>query len=156
MTVKPLIHTNVDWRNNWTFFSNNRQYLLASPAGLEPVRQKYIAIQKPTALPTELSEHHANPCLQKNGFHVYSAALKRLHIVHTLYIIYERDSICNEIALITPPTHGLELYTIYGMKDKCLTFQMVYETLFYRSNLSSYRRLKRYTTYIRYIYFHPD
>ena len=36
--------------------------------------------------------------------------------------LYERDSICNEIALITPPTHGLELYTIYGMKDQGLPF----------------------------------
>ena len=27
-------------------------------------------------------------------------------------LCYEGDSICNEIALITPPTHGLELYTI--------------------------------------------
>ena len=30
--------------------------------------------------------------------------------------LYEGDSICNDIALITPPTHALELYTIYGMK----------------------------------------
>ena len=29
--------------------------------------------------------------------------------------IYDGDSICNEIALITPPTHGLELYTIHSM-----------------------------------------
>ena len=30
---------------------------------------------------------------------------------------YEGDSIYNEIALITPPTHGLELYTILGKKS---------------------------------------
>ena len=54
-------------------------------------------------------------------------------------IIYEGDSICNEIALITPSTHGLELYTIYGMKDQGFTFRMVHKTLFYHSYLSSYR-----------------
>ena len=37
-------------------------------------------------------------------------------------LMYEGDSICNEIALITPPTHGLELYTIYGMKHQAFTF----------------------------------
>ena len=36
---------------------------------------------------------------------------------------YEGDSICNEIALKTPPTYGLELYTIYGMKDQGFTFE---------------------------------
>ena len=40
-------------------------------------------------------------------------------------------SICNEIALITPPIHGLELYTIYWMKDQGFTFRMVHKTLFY-------------------------
>ena len=53
--------------------------------------------------------------------------------------MYEGDSIYNEIALITPPTHGLELYTIYGMKDQGFTFRMVHRTLFYHSYLSSYR-----------------
>ena len=43
---------------------------------------------------------------------------------------YEGDSICNEIALITPTTHGLELYTIYGMKEQGFTFRMVHKTLF--------------------------
>ena len=43
---------------------------------------------------------------------------------------YEGDSICNEIALITPPTHGLELYTIYGMKEQGFTFRTVHKTLF--------------------------
>ena len=52
---------------------------------------------------------------------------------------YEGDSICNEIALITPPTHRLELYTIYGMKEQGFTFRMVHKTLFYHSYLSSYR-----------------
>ena len=52
---------------------------------------------------------------------------------------YEGDSICNEITPITLPTHGLELYTIYGMKDQVFTFQMVHETLFCHSYLSSYR-----------------
>ena len=52
---------------------------------------------------------------------------------------YEGDSIYNEIALITPPTQGLELYTIYGMKDQGFTFRMVHRTLFYHSCLSSYR-----------------
>ena len=36
---------------------------------------------------------------------------------------YEGDSICNGIALITPPTHGLEVYTIYGMKDQGFPFE---------------------------------
>ena len=55
--------------------------------------------------------------------------------------VYEGDSICNEIALrlITTPTHGLKLYTIYGMKDQGFTFRMVHKTLFYHSYLSSYR-----------------
>ena len=57
--------------------------------------------------------------------------------------IYEGDSICNEIALVTSSTHALELYTIYGMKDQSFTFQMVHKTLFFRSYLSSYRRLKK-------------
>ena len=48
---------------------------------------------------------------------------------------YEGDSICNEIALITPPTHGLEIYTKYGMKDQGFTFRMVHKTLFYHSYL---------------------
>ena len=48
---------------------------------------------------------------------------------------YEGDSICNEIALITPPT----LNPIYGMKDQGFTFRMVHKTLFYHSYLSSYR-----------------
>ena len=52
---------------------------------------------------------------------------------------YEGDSIYNEIALITPPTHGLELYTIYGMKDQGFTFRMVHRTLFYHFYSSSYR-----------------
>ena len=52
---------------------------------------------------------------------------------------YEGDSIYNEIVLITPPTHELELYTIYGMKDQGFTFRMVHKTLFYHSYLSSYR-----------------
>ena len=53
---------------------------------------------------------------------------------------YEGDSICNEIALITPSTHGLELHTIYGMKDQGFTNRMVHKTLFYHSYVSSYRR----------------
>ena len=52
---------------------------------------------------------------------------------------YEGGSICNEIALITPPTRRLELYTIYGMKDQGFTFRMVHKTLFYHYYLSSYR-----------------
>ena len=39
------------------------------------------------------------------------------------FTIYEKDSICNEIALITPPTQGLELYTVYGIEDQGFTFQ---------------------------------
>ena len=30
--------------------------------------------------------------------------------------------------VMTSPTHALELYTIYGMKDQGLTFRMVYKT----------------------------
>ena len=56
-----------------------------------------------------------------------------------LFAIYEGDSIYNEIALITPPTHKLKLYTIYGIKDQGFTFRMVHKTLFYHSYLSSYR-----------------
>ena len=69
--------------------------------------------------------------------------------------MYEGDSICNEIALITPTTHGLELYTIYGMKEQGFTFRLVHKTLFYHSNLSSYGLRKRYTN-LHCIYFHPD
>ena len=54
-------------------------------------------------------------------------------------MIYEGNSIYNEIALITPPTHKLELYTIYGMKEQGFTFRMVNKTLFYNSYLSSNR-----------------
>ena len=45
------------WRSqeHLNIVSNNRQYLQVSPAECEPARQKYIASQKPTALPTELS-----------------------------------------------------------------------------------------------------
>ena len=60
-------------------------------------------------------------------------------LVSLLNSLYEGGSIYNEIALITPPTHGLELYTIYGMKDQGFTFRMVHKTLFYHSYLSSYR-----------------
>ena len=45
-------------------------------------------------------------------------------------LTYEGDSIYNEIALITPPTHELELYTLYGMKDQGFAFRMVHTTLF--------------------------
>ena len=69
--------------------------------------------------------------------------------------LYEGDSICNEIAPITPPTHGLELYTIHRMKDQGLTFRMVHKIVFYHSYLSSYRLSKRYTN-LHCIYFHPD
>ena len=50
--------------------------------------------------------------------------------VNTKLANYEGDSICNEIALITPPIHGLEIhvYTIYGMKDQGFTFRMVHKT----------------------------
>ena len=41
------------------------------------------------------------------------------------------DSICNEIALITPRTHGLTLYTIYGMKEQGVTFRMVWRIRLY-------------------------
>ena len=37
------------------------------------------------------------------------------------HVKYEGDSICNEIALITPPSHGLELYT--GLNIKALPFE---------------------------------
>ena len=58
---------------------------------------------------------------------------------NALNLIYEGDSICNEIPLIAPSTHGLELYTIHGVKDQRFTFRMVHKTLFYHSYLSSYR-----------------
>ena len=35
------------------------------------------------------------------------------------------------MALITPPTHGLEPYSIYGIKDQGFTFRKVHKTLFY-------------------------
>ena len=71
-----------------------------------------------------------------------SAILVKPHYSCSFHIIlrmYEGDSIYNEIAPNTPPTHGLELYTIYGMKDQGFTFRMVHKTLFYHSYLSSYR-----------------
>ena len=40
--------------------------------------------------------------------------------------LYEGDSICNDIALITPLTHGLELYTINRVKDQGFAFRMVH------------------------------
>ena len=36
-------------------FFNNRYFLLASPAGYEPVREEALASENPNALPTELS-----------------------------------------------------------------------------------------------------
>ena len=63
--------------------------------------------------------------------------------------------ICNDIALITPPTHLLDLYTIYGMKYQGFIFWMVHKTVFYRPYLSCYRRLKKYT-YLHCIYLHPN
>ena len=59
----------------------------------------------------------------KLPFHVnishYYAYLLDLYIsfiiLHVVVNI-RGDSICNEIALITPLTHGLELYTKYGVK----------------------------------------
>ena len=35
----------------------------------------------------------------------------------TILFVYEGDSICNDIALIYSPTHGLELYTIYNVRN---------------------------------------
>ena len=60
--------------------------------------------------------------------------------------------ICNDIALITPPTHLLDLYTIYGMKYQGFIFWMVHKTLFYRPYLSCYRRLKKVHLYTLYIF----
>ena len=58
----------------------------------------------------------------------------RRYITNLFRIVdYERGSICNEIAVIAPPTHRLEVYTIYGMKDRGFTFRMVHH-----SYLSSY------------------
>ena len=56
-----------------------------------------------------------------------------------LWVKYEGDSIYNEIALITLPTHGLELHTLYGIKEQGFTFRMVHITSFYHSYLSNYR-----------------
>ena len=60
--------------------------------------------------------------------------------------------ICNDIALITPPTHLLDLYTIYGMKYQGFIFRMVHKTLFYRPYLSCYRSLKKLHLYTVYIF----
>ena len=62
-------------------------------------------------------------------------------------IFVRGGSICNVIALITPPTHALELYTVYGMKDQGFTFRMVHKTLFYRSQTFEKGTLI-YTVYI--------
>ena len=35
----------------------------------------------------------------------------------------QRDPICNDVALITPPTHLLDLHTMYGMKYQVLSFE---------------------------------
>ena len=60
--------------------------------------------------------------------------------------------ICNDIALITPPTHLLDLYTIYGMKYQGFIFRMVHNTIFYRPYLSCNRRLKKVHLYTLYIF----
>ena len=73
------------------------------------------------------------------SIYTYIYTYKLLLVIKLIHYIYEGDSIYNEIALITPPTHGLELYAIYGMKDQGFTFRMVHKTLFYHSYLSSYR-----------------
>ena len=75
---------------------------------------------------------------------VRASVLKPTPVIYMAFekydlFIYEGDSIYNEIPLITPPRHGLELYTIYGMKDQGFTFRMVHKTLFYHSYLFSYR-----------------
>ena len=49
VTVKPLIQT-------FDSFLNNQYFLLASLAGFETARQRYLASQKSSALLTELSE----------------------------------------------------------------------------------------------------
>ena len=71
--------------------------------------------------------------------HGTSAAVIANEIELSSWAVYEGDSICNEIPLIAPSTHGLELYTIHGVKDQGFTFRMVHKTLFYHSYLSSYR-----------------
>ena len=60
--------------------------------------------------------------------------------------------ICNDIALITPPTHLLDLYTIFGMKYQGFIFRMVQKSLFYRPYLSCYRHLKKVHLYTLYIF----
>ena len=96
----------------------------------------------------ETKEYGAKPSRQQTGVSCLqlaaSATLVKVEDSNARSInfgfwLYEGDSIYNEIALITQPTHGLELYTIYGMKDQGFTFRMVQQTLFYHSYLSSYR-----------------
>ena len=59
-------------------------------------------------------------------------------------LMYEGDSICNEIALITPPTHGLELYSIW-----CIKLYSIILTYLVTDS-------EKGTLIIDCIYFHPD
>ena len=60
--VKPLIHANAGTIYN--FFNN--QFLLALLVIFEPAWQRYLASQKPKALPTELFERPSIVSLSSN------------------------------------------------------------------------------------------
>ena len=66
--------------------------------------------------------------------------------------MYEGGSICNENPFITPSTNAFGFYAICQTKDQSFAFIMVQETLFYLSNLTSYRLFKKHTN-IHCIYF---
>ena len=68
---------------------------------------------------------------------------------------YEGGSICNENPFITPSTDALGIYAICQTKDQSVAITMVHETLFYLSNLISYRLFKKNTN-IHCIYFPPN
>ena len=68
---------------------------------------------------------------------------------------YEGGSICNENPFITPSINALEFYAICLTKDQSKAVIIVYETLFYLSNLISYRLFKKHTN-INCICFPPN
>ena len=72
-----------------------------------------------------------------------------------VHIIYEGGSICNENPIITPSINALGFYAICQTIDQSVAVIMVYKTLFYFTNLISYRLFKKQTN-IQCIYFPPN
>ena len=88
----------ISWKHNVLFSS----YLTSGDVEQEPAET--------AKAPEAEGEQQAEGEQEEKGIYING----KLIIVRLLKIqAYEGDSICNEITLITPPTHGLELYTIY-------------------------------------------